>query len=501
MSDKKKQNRFSKQAGLFDSPVVNPGAASNSIEKKPAKKWDEVMTKRFIAIQEIRKEIKYFSSDFENWARDNFGLESEEYSEAVKLAKKLSKTEALLYNITNMMTELSKTGALGPNTLKAFDQTFIKLASEAGWEIGAGMTIKANCLPGCTCGGDAECPDDPKCDACRSCQRARLEKKDASETDHPQEVAHKEASSCPTCGSYMEAEAMEGDQETMDMAMGEHVECNCKPEDNCPESRNCRYCPKCQDEIVAAAEPNVDYDMDYTIVHDDTDVSWTVTINGKGFASLEDAEQNLLDVLGDAINKMDLETEDGLDANDSMSEENLEDLDEGSNHFKSHEEKDSDGDKDDKESSDNPFEKKDDKEEKPANRFKKEDDDADNDEDDKEEENDDDEDDEETKEASSTSHPQENAFRPTQDGTMEYGEIKQAQRTLDEGSPRGTWIEVKLSSADKAKALEAAFEERGIFAQPVSKDKDYFLRIHNSAKNIDQVISEVLKAHNVKATW
>jgi hypothetical protein len=35
----------------------------------------------------------------------------------------------------------------------------------------------------------------------------------------------------------------------------------------------------------------------------------------------------------------------------------------------------------------------------------------------------------------------------------------------------------------------------------VSKDKDYFLRIHNSTKNIDQVISEVLKAHNVKATW
>ena len=457
MADKKKQNRFNKQAGLFDSPVVNPANANNSLEKKPTKKWDEVMTKRFIAIQEIRKEIKYFSSDFENWARDNFGLDSDEFTEATRLSKKLAKTEALLYNITNMMTELSRTGGLSSNTLKAFDQTFVKLAAASGWETEAAITIKANCLPGCTCGPDAKCPNDHKCDTCKSCQRARLEKKDESQTDHPQEVAHKEASSCGACGQstdHLEAEAFEGDQETMDMAMGGHVECNCEPDDTCPESRNCRYCPKCQGEIIAAAEPLKNYDMDYTITHDDEDVSWAAIIRGNGFATLEDAEQNLLDVLGDAISKMDLETEDTLEEeSDELSKEELDVLD------------NEDPDQEQEKNKDNPFEKKDDKEEK---------------------------------EASYNDHSQENAYTPLHD---DANKIRQAQRTMSEGSPRGTWIEIKLPNSKKVKTLESAFEERGIFAQPVSKNQDHFLRIHNSTKNIDQIITEILQAHNIKATW
>ena len=489
-----KENRFKRLAGLFDSPIIGP-TKDNSLEKKQLKKWPEDMTKRFEAIHLIRKELKYFGTDFETWARDQFGVDSEQYTEAIKLARKLSKSEAILYNILNMMTEMAKTGEVSLEKAADFENDFVKLAEAAGFEIGSSLEVKAECLPGCTCPSGAHCPSDPLCDTCRSCQQARLDNKTEKETNHPADMAHKEAGipGCPTCGFVEEpapppqcptcghAEEIQAAEE-MDMAMGDHVEtnCVCKPEDSCPNSKNCRYCPACQEQIVAAKETTFDYDLDYTVSTDANGTSWRATINGNVYASMEEAEADLMNILTDAMAKMDLE-DSGVTDDESeesvLPTEDLTDLDEGKESDNPDAKPEEPKEETEEEKSDNPFEKSDDS-------------------DDKDDDSEDDEDEEEEKEASGDHFQQENAFQQDSSGQTQ---MRQAQRTMDEGSPHGTWTDVKCSvGVDKLKALETAFEEKGIFAQPIMKGKEQFVRVFNSSKDINQIISDVFKSHNVR---
>lgn len=130
---KNPNNRFSKIAGLFDSPIISPQKSTIERNDKPLKKWDETTTRRFIAIQEIRKEIKYFAADFENWARDQFGADAPESDYATKLSKKLNKAEAVLYAITNQMSELAKTGEIPAEFVKLASTDDADILAE-GWD-------------------------------------------------------------------------------------------------------------------------------------------------------------------------------------------------------------------------------------------------------------------------------------------------------------------------------------------------------------------------------
>jgi hypothetical protein len=270
MSDS--QNRFKKEAGLFDSPIINPSENNSFQKKKNLKKWDEKMTKRFIALETICPEIKYFSADFESWAREVFESDSEEYSAAIKLARKLSKTESLLYSIISMMTDMAKTGEINSKEVKAFENTFLKLAQDAGF----GLEVKADCLSGCTCSPDANCPDDEKCDNCKSCMTSRHLEKESQSNEFPHQAVDEEA----------EAENSDPedftDKETEEAATEENKE----------------------------TEEGFDYQMEYSLEKNEAGkFHWQATATGAGYNTIEEAEEDLKHIFKNAIDRMDLEEE------------------------------------------------------------------------------------------------------------------------------------------------------------------------------------------------
>jgi polyhydroxyalkanoate synthesis regulator phasin len=269
----KRQNRFNKEAGLFDSPIINPDSSLD--KKKSLKKWDDRMTKRWIAIQEVRPEIKYFGVDFENWARDVFGDDTEEFSAAVKLAKKLSKTEALLFTITSMMSEMAKTGEVNTKEARAFEQNFIKLAQDAGFEVDAGMNEVCQCEDG------VNCPNGEQCQSCDACELKRQAAPRAAEEDKDKPEEDSEKKENP----FFEKE--ESDQ-LVDSEPKEEA----KKEDSEENS----------DELG--------YDMEYSLEQSEGGkYQWKASATGTGYDSIEDAEKDLNHIFKNAIDRMDLEEE------------------------------------------------------------------------------------------------------------------------------------------------------------------------------------------------
>lgn len=383
-----KENRFKKEAGLFDSPVINP---ENSFSKKKTlKKWDEKMTKRFIALETICPEIKYFAADFESWARDNFEPDSEEYSSAVKLSKKLSKTEALLYNIVSMMTDMSKTGEISPKEAKAFETTFTKLAQDAGFNFNK--------------------PEDQE--------------------DQINLVAEKESNDSETEEKENKDESSEEKSETEEKAEDKTEDNKEETQEENPfESKDPEDTKDSDKEESDSSNKNLDYQMSYDIQSGENgSINWTATITGTGYSTPEEAEDDLNHIFKNAIDRMDLEEE--MEEAEELGTEGLEE--EASAYHQ-----------DEKPADSQEIAHQEKFPEKPS--------------------------------------PMHETLHPTQDV---------AQENAIGVKPH--WMDKTFHEAteDQLLALEAAFEDEGIFALLSSKTKT--MKIHGSEQEINSIINKVL---------